>query len=96
MTSDLPLSSADLSERHEQISDKHVARPGFPSPGLRVLPRLVPSQGHSALIPDTSVPSGLRASLAMWVAECVGGGLAVPFNVPRRSRRQGLRTLPCG
>lgn len=41
--------------------------------------------------PDVSGPLGLRAPLAVKTVECVGGGLAVPFNVPRRSRRQGLR-----
>ncbi|WP_160318117.1 hypothetical protein [Ferrovum sp. JA12] len=67
-------------------------RPGVPPSGSRaVAPRLVPSRGHVALISDASAPSGLRAALAMLAVECVGGGLAVPFNVPRRSRRQGLR-----
>jgi hypothetical protein len=56
-------------------------------------PCLVPSHGHAALIPDASgrpCAPGLRAALArgngVW-----WGGLAVPFNVPRCSRCQGLR-----
>ena len=64
----------------------------LPAVGLAgVAPRLVPSHGHSALIPDASGPPGLRAPLAQEAVECVRGGLAVPFNLPRRSRRQGLR-----
>lgn len=60
-------------------------------------PRLVPSHGHAALIRDASGPLGLRAPLAQEAVECVWrGGLAVPFNVPRRSRRQGLRAQPFG
>ncbi|MGC9207789.1 hypothetical protein, partial [Acidithiobacillus sp.] len=43
------------------------------------------------MIPDTSDPLGLRVPLAVEAVECVGGGLAAPFNVPRRSLRQGLR-----
>lgn len=35
-------------------------------------PRLIPSHGHSALIPDASGPPGLRAPLAGEAVECVG------------------------
>ncbi len=36
-------------------------------------------------------PEGLRAALAVRPSLGCGGGLAVPFTVSRRSRRQGLR-----
>lgn len=57
-----------------------------------VAPGLVPSHGHSALIPDAFGLLGLRAALALSPVRCVGW-LAVPFTVSRRSRCQGLRAM---
>lgn len=79
-------------EVSEEFSDRRASRRA--AVGLAgYAPCLVPSHGHPALIPDASgrlfVP-GLRAALAqgngVWWS-----GLAVPFNVPRCSRCQGLR-----
>ncbi|AJP48575.1 hypothetical protein PG1C_09220 [Rugosibacter aromaticivorans] len=61
-------------------------------------PRFVPNHGHPALIPDASGPAWIcrACALRLPVRAFVGdgwGGLAVPFTVPRRARRQGLRAL---
>lgn len=101
------LAASDRASRIELIDSQSTAlarvplmedsvtnpvRPGVSAVGLAgAAPRLVSSRVHAALIPDASGPLGLRAPLAVEAVECVGGGLAVPFNVPRRSRRQGLR-----
>ena len=66
---------------------------------LRIEPRgasLVPAGLPSLTPPALLVDPGLRAPLApkaegvQWAGV---GGLAVPFTVSRRSRRQGLRAL---
>ena len=60
-------------------------------------PRFVPNRGHPALIPDASGPLGPARCACPKAGVCSGrgvGGLAVPFTVSRRSRRQGRRA-PC-
>lgn len=80
---------------------KHPKQNGVPAHdavGLAdIAPRLVPRRGHTALIPDASVPSGLRASLAMWVVECVGeAALLFPSTYHAVLAVKGCAVLPCG
>ena len=63
---------------------------------LRIEPPLASRPyGRPSLTPPAW--SGLRAPLAQSVSVGGEGGLAVPFTVSRRSRRQGLRAVgACG
>lgn len=58
-------------------------------------PRFVPNRGHPALTPDAFGPDGpARSACTNASVHWAGvGGLAAPFTVSRRSRRQGLRVL---
>lgn len=59
-------------------------------------PRFVPNRGHPALIPDAFGPVGPARCACSTAGVCSGrgvGGLAVPFTISRRSRRQGRRAL---
>lgn len=58
--------------------------------------RLVPSRGHSALIPEAFGLAGLRTPHGNGRAAREWGGLTVPFTVSLRSRRQGLRADSAG
>ena len=84
----------------------HLRQSGVPAHsavGLAgVAPRLVPSRGHAALIPDAlASTSFLACALGLPMRDFVegglGGGLLCPLTVPRRARRQGLRASgACG